>query len=150
MPAFDLKDALRGVARDRLYSTMTILTLALAIGATTAVFSIVNGVLLRPLPYRDADRLVSVREVWREFADHFPSVPVNERHFEYWRTHARTFDALAQYIALPANVTAVERRRRFRSSTPAARCSTRSAFCRCSAGRCAWKTNGRATRMSSS
>src|SRR6266511_4358040 len=66
--------------------------------ASTAIFSIVNGVLLKPLAYRDAHRLVSVREVWKQFSDRFPMLEVNERHFEYWRQHARSFESLAQYI----------------------------------------------------
>ena len=45
---FDLRDALRGLSRDRGYTAATILMLALTIGATTATLSIVNGVLLRP------------------------------------------------------------------------------------------------------
>jgi predicted permease len=101
----DLRDAFRGLFRDRFYSLVTILTLALTIGATTAVFSIVNGVLLRPLAYRESHRLVAIKEVWREFADQYPMVPVNEQHFEYWRAHARLFESLAQYIVLPANFT---------------------------------------------
>ena len=46
---FDIRDAMRGFRRDRAYAATVVLTLALTIGATTAVFSIVNGVLLQPL-----------------------------------------------------------------------------------------------------
>ena len=105
MLAFDLRDALRGLIRDRPYSFITVLALALTIGATTAVFSIVNGVLLKPLAFRESERLVAIREIWRQFSDQYGSLPVNEQHFEYWRTHARSFDSLAQYIRLPANLT---------------------------------------------
>jgi predicted peroxiredoxin len=61
---FDLRDTLRAVRRDRAYAATVILTLALTIGATTAIFSIVNGVLLKPLAYRESHRLVSVRALW--------------------------------------------------------------------------------------
>ncbi len=102
---FDLRDALRGLRRDRAFALTVILTLALTIGATTAMFSIVDGVLLKPLAYRESHQLVTVQEVWREFMDRMPTAPVNERHFEYWREHARSFESLAQYLALPANLT---------------------------------------------
>ena len=102
---FDLRDALRGFRRDRLYALTVITTLALTIGTTTAVFSIVNGVLLKPLAYRESHRLVAVREVWRELSDRLPTVEVNERHLDYWREHATSFESLAQYIARPANLT---------------------------------------------
>src|SRR5262249_4615910 len=82
-----------------------VVTLALTIGATTAVFSIVDGVLLKPLAYRESQRLVSIRESWRQFADKIPTLEVNEKHLEYWRTHTRTFESMAQYIVLPANIT---------------------------------------------
>lgn len=103
--AFAIRDALRSFRRDRAYAVTVIFTLALTIGATTAVFSIVNGVLLQPLPYREPQQLVSVREVWREVIDRARSLEVNERHFEYWREHARSFASLAQYVVMPANLT---------------------------------------------
>lgn len=102
---FDLRDAFRSLRRERAYATTIILTLALTLGATTAIFSIVNGVLLKPLAYRESHRLVALSEIWRQLADRFPVVPINERHFEHWRAHAKTFDSLAQYLAGPANLT---------------------------------------------
>src|SRR5262245_27124684 len=54
----DLKFALRLLVKDRAFAVTTILTLALCIGANTAIFTVVRSVLLRPLPYPDADRLV--------------------------------------------------------------------------------------------
>ena len=99
---FDLRDALKSLRRDPSYAATVILTLALTIGATTAVFSIVNGVLLEPLAYRESHRLVAVREIWRQFSG---QLEVNEQHFEYWREHAASFESLAQYIPLPANLT---------------------------------------------
>ncbi len=100
-----MRDALRGFRRDRAYAAIAILTLALTIGATTAVFSIVDGVLLKPLAYHDSHRLVAVREIWREVANRIPTLEVNERHFEHWRAHAGSFESLAQYTPLSANLT---------------------------------------------
>src|SRR6266704_2797642 len=100
--SFDLRDVVRGLLRDRAYSLTVVFTLALTIGATTAVFSIVDGVLLKPLAYRESHRLVALREVWKQFKG---TLEVNERHFEYWRAHAQSFEAMAQYIPMPANLT---------------------------------------------
>ena len=102
---FDLRDALRGLRRDRGYTATTILTLALAIGATTATFSIINGVLLRPLAYRESHQLVALREVFVEIADRYPVLPLNGRHFEEWRSQSHTFAALAEYLPLSSNLT---------------------------------------------
>jgi len=102
---FDLRDTVRGLRRDRSYALTVVLTLALTIGGTTAVFSIVDGVLLKPLAYRESHRLVAVKEIWRQLADRIPILDVNEQHFEYWRKHSRAFESLAEYIVLPANLT---------------------------------------------
>jgi putative ABC transport system permease protein len=101
----DLRDVFRGLFRDRIYSLVTVLTLALTIGATTAVFSIVDGVLLRPLAYRESHRLVSIREIHEQVANTYPTLPINAQHFEYWRGHAQSFEALAQYWTRSANLT---------------------------------------------
>jgi putative ABC transport system permease protein len=101
---FDLRDALTSLRRDRSYTATVILTLALTIGATTAVFSIVDGVLLKPLAYRESQRLVALNEVWRQFP-HFSRLEVNEQHFEYWRAHSASFASMAQYVVIPANLT---------------------------------------------
>jgi len=96
--------ALRGVRRDPLYAAAVVGTLALTLGASTAVFSIVNGVLLRPLAYRHPEQLVSIREIVPKWANQYPTLPANARHFEEWRTRAQSFASLA---ALDWRMTAV-------------------------------------------
>jgi len=103
--ALDLKDAFRALWRDLGYTATAVVTLALTIGATTATFSIVNGVLLKPLAYRESQQLVAIREVEVELMNRFPVLPVNGRHFEEWRSQAQAFEALAEFVPLSANLT---------------------------------------------
>jgi ABC-type antimicrobial peptide transport system, permease component len=91
----DLRDTMRSLRRDPVYAAAVIATLALTLGASTAVFSILNGVVLRPLAYREAQRLVSLREVEASGSHRYSSVPANARHFEEWRRQSTTFAAIA-------------------------------------------------------
>ena len=91
----DLCYAVRTLARTPLFTSVAILSLALGIGAATSIFSLVDAVLLKPLPYQDSGQLVAVREVVPAMARAYPSVPVNIEHFFYWRDHARTFRSMA-------------------------------------------------------
>src|SRR3954470_7251994 len=98
MPDFlyDLRDAWRGLRRDRFYAAAAIATLALTLGASTAVFSIVNGVLLRPLHYPEPESLVSIREIIPTIVQRYPTLPVTPRHFDVWQTRAASFQSMAQ------------------------------------------------------
>jgi putative ABC transport system permease protein len=69
--------------------------LGLGLGTTTAIFSLVNGVLLNPLPYPEADRLVSIREMMPKIAHLYPSLPVNAAHFVAWRKECRSIEAMS-------------------------------------------------------
>src|SRR5688572_21279555 len=68
----DLRFAARGLLRSMGFTSIAVLTLALGIGATTAVFTLVDGVLLSPLPYPDSDRLTSIRHLGRDGQDQLP------------------------------------------------------------------------------
>ena len=98
MPSFlhDVRDCWRGLQRDRLYASAVVATLALTLGASTAVFSIVNGVLLRPLAFPDAGSLVSIREIEPAVTQRYPTLPVTPRHFDVWRTQAASYESMAQ------------------------------------------------------
>lgn len=81
----DLRYALRALGRDPGYAAVVILILAVGIGANTAMFSIVDGVLLRALPFHEPERLYAVQEVVPRFAKMAPDIPVNALHFLEWR-----------------------------------------------------------------
>src|SRR2546427_1381371 len=89
----DLLLAARGMLQSPGFSAAAILTLAICIGATTAVFSVIDATLLRPLAYHDPDRLYVVHELLPQMKA--PVVPVNAIHFRGWRTAARSFEDMA-------------------------------------------------------
>jgi putative ABC transport system permease protein len=90
----DFRDTVRGLRREPLYAAAVLATLALTLGSATIVFSVVNGVLLRPLPYPEPQRLVSVREVV-PISGQYPTLPANARHFEEWRRQTTAFASIA-------------------------------------------------------
>ena len=89
----DLRYALRMLARNPGFTVVAVLTLALGIGATTAIFSVVYGVLLRPLPYTDSNRIMSVFEITSEGR---PS-RLADPNFDDFRDQSRSFQAIAKY-----------------------------------------------------
>src|SRR5580692_2209600 len=96
----DLRYALRQLRQRPGFTALVVLTLALAIGAVTAIFSVVYGVLLRPLPYADPDRIMAVFEVtpqgtWNRLAD---------PNFDDFRDQSHSFQAMAKYSAYPISV----------------------------------------------
>jgi len=102
----DIRYAVRLLARSPGFAAVVILILAVGIGATTAVFSVVNAVLLRPLPYHDAQRIVVL---WKQ-------TPRGERrpyHPEYfhWREPNQVFESMAAYSHERLYVTGIDRSR---------------------------------------
>jgi putative ABC transport system permease protein len=90
------------------FTAAIMLTLALGIGATTAIFSVVNAVLLRPLPYADADRMVIV---WERLNDMNGGASVG--HFHDWTEQTRAFEGLAAFQPRTFNLTDGEPERLF-------------------------------------
>jgi hypothetical protein len=89
----DLRFAFRMLGKRPGFTTVAVLALALGIGANTAVFSVIRGVLLRPLPYADPSRLVAIWES-NPAAPREPSSPPN---FKDWSEQNRCFTAMAGY-----------------------------------------------------
>jgi predicted permease len=87
----DLRVAIRSLLHDRGYTAVALLTLAFGIAANTIIFSIVDGVLLRPLPYREPGRLIVINEVIKELAGTYPRLPVAASHYLEWRDRAASF-----------------------------------------------------------
>ncbi len=108
----DLRIALRGHLRKPGFALLTVLTLGLGMGANTAVFSVVDGVLLRPLPYPEPERIVRVREV----APDGHTMDAAYANFLDWRREADGFAALAAYSAGVSTVLGAERPARARTA----------------------------------
>ena len=104
-----LKYAIRSLARNRSFTLAAVTTLALGVGITTAVFSVVNAVLLQPLPYRDADRLVRIVE---RAAPRTAGEPLLRRtsmrwqEMNDWQAQSKTLSEFAFTIAPPITLMA--------------------------------------------
>jgi len=86
----DLHYAVRGLRNSPGFALTSILTLALGIGAVTAVFSVVNSVLLRPYAFRDPRQLVVWHETIQEVSDRYPLLPDNYKHYLNLTAHSKT------------------------------------------------------------
>jgi len=96
----DLKYGARQLLRNPGFTAVAVLTLALGIGANTAIFSVVNGVLLQPLPYEQPGRLVMLREISRE--GHQMNVP--EQDFLDWQQGTHSYERMGFYNSFEASV----------------------------------------------
>jgi len=100
----DLRYAARMLKKNPLFAAIAIFTLALGIGANTAIFSVVNAVLLRPLRYPNAERIVAIEEL-NEKGTRVQVTPAN---FLDWRAESTSFEHLAAILARTANLSAAD------------------------------------------
>lgn len=92
----DLRDAWRLARHEPGFAAIAVFTVALGVGAATILFSLVNGVLLRPLPWRDADRLVRISETRKGATRNFPGALTNGTYLA-WAEKASTIEGLAAW-----------------------------------------------------
>lgn len=97
--ARDIRYSLRVLSKNRAFATAVVVTFALGIGCSSAIFSLVNGILLRPLPYPRPNELVALWE--RNVARGADRNVVSEQNFAAWRARSRSFSAMAALTPIP-------------------------------------------------
>jgi putative ABC transport system permease protein len=99
----DIKYSLRRLRKTPAFTAIVVVTLALGIGANTAIFSVVNTVLLRALPFRDPGALVSIQHSYPSLNN--LEAPVSARGFKRYRDETKSFEAMAVETGFGANLT---------------------------------------------
>ncbi|MCZ6756285.1 MAG: ABC transporter permease [Gemmatimonadetes bacterium] len=97
----DLRLAIRSLGRHPLFAVVAVLTIALGIGANSAIFSVVNGVMLKPLPYQDPSNLVIV---WTAYPDN-PKFPISIAEYLDYRTESDAMENVGAYSVQAVTVT---------------------------------------------
>ena len=110
----DLRYAFRNLLKSPGYAIVTILTLALGIGANTAIFSVVNGVILKPLPYREPDRLIFITSQFPTLG--FDQFWVSAPEFMEFRERNQSFEDVGAYTAGAVNLGTQDQPRRVNSA----------------------------------
>ncbi|HUL72237.1 MAG TPA: ABC transporter permease [Vicinamibacterales bacterium] len=98
----DLRFAWRALRKHPGFAAVAIITLTIAVGAATTVFSVLNAVALRPLPYADADRLVVIRD---SLMPKLPEFSVSPGRFAEWQARTRAFEGVAAARGTVVNLT---------------------------------------------
>ncbi len=91
----NLQLGLRQLRKSPGFAITVLLTLALGIGATTAMFTFVYDVLLKPLPFAHAEQLLTIEEKVAEWNNVYPTLPVSANHFAFWQRYQGSFNAMA-------------------------------------------------------
>jgi len=90
----ELRHALRRLGAAPTFSAVAVLTLALGIGGAASMFSLVYSIILRPLEYRDPERLASIHITIPKIAAQYPELPVNVAHYLAWRRDVKSFEGI--------------------------------------------------------
>ncbi|HJP95466.1 MAG TPA: ABC transporter permease, partial [Pyrinomonadaceae bacterium] len=110
----DLRYSLRSLVKQPAFAAVVVITLALGIGASTAIFSVVNAVLLRPLPFPNSDRL---QVVWGNYrALNISRLPAKAAEFEDYARQTQVFDSVAAYANHSFNLTSGSEPERIRGA----------------------------------
>src|SRR5712664_3354565 len=91
----DLRFAIRSLRKNPGFTLLAVLIMALGIGANTAVFSVVNAVLLKPLAYQDPDRIVMLSSLWKRSGRHGQ---VSAPDYRDWHDQSSAFTSMAYYF----------------------------------------------------
>ena len=102
--AWDIRYGLRMLAKSPGFTAVAVATLAIGIGANTAIFTVANTVLLRPLPFPEPDRIVAIQEVQRYRGRRFPP----EVNYVFQRDQLQSFDHLSGFVLKIQHLTGVE------------------------------------------
>src|SRR3989475_2146380 len=111
----DLRFALRQLLKQWGFTAIAVLTLALAIGATTAVLSLVNALLIRPLPYREPQQLVLLLQHFK--SQSLERIPVSPPEFVDYKTRAHSFEALGAFDYTNFNLAGEDKSERISGAT---------------------------------
>lgn len=106
---YDTRYALRQLVRYPGFTVAVVVTLSIGIGANTAIFSVVNAVLFKPLPYDEPDRIVMVRQ--QKLQQGIKNMGASQRALTYWRQHNQVFENMTGVIGHSFYVTMAEKSR---------------------------------------